>query len=201
MTNHQPTSTRNATPAFHPGDPVILTNGQPATVQFVSGRMNAVRVRTGNGRVRTVRLEDILPVSGHHALDDLRKPEILNTEEQADPVAGQEPEVSDRVTARAERSIAGQPRPVASGDTKKLGKKDSESGRPVMQPSNSIAENERLAAQAAPELDTRLSHLAARVPGDGPLKAIEDAPGSFVKMRADSKKASAAAKTKAKAAK
>ena len=43
--------------------------------------------------------------------------------------------------------------------------------------------------------------VAARVPGDGPLKAIEDAPGSFVKMRADAKKAPAVAKPKAKAAK
>ena len=40
--------------------------------------------------------------------------------------------------------------------------------------------------------------VAARVPGEGPLKAIEDAPGSYVKMRADAKKPSA---TKAKAAK
>ena len=43
--------------------------------------------------------------------------------------------------------------------------------------------------------------VAARVPGAGPLKAIEDAPGSFVKMRADAKKAPAAAKPKAKTAK
>ncbi|BBU68355.1 MAG: class I poly(R)-hydroxyalkanoic acid synthase [Rhodocyclaceae bacterium] len=42
--------------------------------------------------------------------------------------------------------------------------------------------------------------VAARIPGAGPLKAIEDAPGSFVKMRADVKKPAATA-AKAKAAK
>ena len=36
--------------------------------------------------------------------------------------------------------------------------------------------------------------VAARVPGAGPLKAIEDAPGSYVKMRADAKKPAAKAK-------
>ena len=39
--------------------------------------------------------------------------------------------------------------------------------------------------------------VPARVPGEGPLKAIEEAPGSYVKMRADAKKAP----VKAKAAK
>ncbi|MBZ5522461.1 MAG: hypothetical protein LAP21_09500 [Acidobacteriia bacterium] len=101
----------------------------------------------------------------HDSADDFSKPEIRRTMERARPVAGQRPLVSDRVAPRAERGIGGPPKPVRREDVAKLGKKDKESGRPVLQPSGSIGQNERLAAQAAPELETRLSRLAARVPG------------------------------------
>jgi len=101
----------------------------------------------------------------HEAEDEARKPEIRRTVERAHPVAGQQPVVSDRVTARAERSIEGPPKPVKKKDMEKVGKKDSESGRRIVQPSDSIRQNERLAAEAAPELETRLSRLAAGVEG------------------------------------
>jgi hypothetical protein len=101
----------------------------------------------------------------HETAEEERKPEIRRTMERARPVAGQRPMVSDRVTARAERSLEGPPKPVMRKDLEKVGKKDRESGRPIMQPSDSIRENERRAAQAAPELETRLSRVAAGVPG------------------------------------
>jgi hypothetical protein len=102
---------------------------------------------------------------GHDAEEEERKPEIRRTLERAHPVAGQRPVVSDQVTARAERSIDGPPKPVKKKDLAKVGRKDSESGRQIVQPSDSIGQNERLAAEAAPELETRLSRLAARVEG------------------------------------
>lgn len=94
-----------------------------------------------------------------------RKSEIRRTVEEAKPVEGQRPVVSDRVARRAEKSIAGPPKKVRRADMERVGKKDKESGRQVVQPSGSIRQNERLAAEAAPELETRLSRVAARVPG------------------------------------
>lgn len=210
---------------------VVLKNGQPGTVQFVSATMKVARVRMADGKVRTVKLAEIVPAgtsrggadegaddadrkdggdddlgNGHggddghdedgddveededdggdheseedsddenvdddHDGDDTsrerRKSEIRRTVERAHPVAGQRPVVSDRVARRAEKKISGSPTRVHEADVAKIGRKDPESGRQVVQPSGSIRQNERLAAQAAPELETRLSRAAARVPG------------------------------------
>jgi len=102
---------------------------------------------------------------GDHTSRERRKAEIRRTVERAHPVAGQRPVVSDRVARRAEKKISGLPKRVHEADVEKIGRKDPESGRQVVQPSGSIRQNERLAAQAAPELETRLSRAAARVPG------------------------------------
>src|SRR5262249_7029593 len=47
----------------------------------------------------------------------------------------------------------------------KIGQTDKESGREIVQPSNSEIQNERLAGESAPQLATELSAMAARVPG------------------------------------
>ena len=101
----------------------------------------------------------------HEDARERRKSEIRRTVEKAHPVKGQRPVVSDRVARRAEKGIAGPPKKVRSADVERVGRKDQESGRQVVQPSESIRQNERLAAEAAPELETRLSRAAARVPG------------------------------------
>ncbi len=102
---------------------------------------------------------------GDHTSRERRKAEIRHTVERAHPVAGQRPVVSDRVARRAEKKISGLPKRVHEAEVEKIGRKDPESGRQVVQPSGSIRQNERLAAEAAPELETRLSRAAARVPG------------------------------------
>jgi len=109
--------------------------------------------------------EDDSDDDGDDDSGDRRKSEIRRTVERAHPAAGQRPVVSDRVARKAEKAIAGPPRKVHGEDVKKIGRKEPESGRQVVQPSGSIRQNEQLAAEAAPELETRLSRAAARVPG------------------------------------
>src|SRR5258708_23952545 len=102
---------------------------------------------------------------GHDTSQERRKAEIRRTLERAHPVAGQRPVVSDRVARRAEKKISGLPKRVHEAEVEKIGRKDPESGRQVVQPSGSIRQNERLAAERAPEVETRLARAAARVPG------------------------------------
>src|SRR5205085_10788561 len=87
------------------------------------------------------------------------------TEEHSHPVSGQRPQVSDRVKARDESKLQGKPDPLTRTQRERVGRKDSGTGRQIVQPSRSPIQNERLAAENAPKLDTRLSAMAARVPG------------------------------------
>jgi len=96
---------------------------------------------------------------------DRQKPEIVHTEEESHPVPGQRPIVSDRVKTRDESKLQGKTQPLTRTQRERVGRKDSETGRQIVQPSRSPIQNERLAAENAPELDTRLSAISARVPG------------------------------------
>jgi hypothetical protein len=94
-----------------------------------------------------------------------RKPEIVHTEEHSHPVPGQRPQVSDRVKGRDESKLQGKPQPLTRTQRERVGRKDSGTGRQIVQPSRSPIQNERLAAENAPKLDTRLSVISAHVPG------------------------------------
>jgi hypothetical protein len=94
-----------------------------------------------------------------------QRPEIVHTQEQSHPVPGQQPQVSDRVKAQDESKLQGKPQPLTRTQRERVGRKDLETGRQIVQPSSSPIQNERLAAKNAPELETRLSAISARVPG------------------------------------
>jgi len=139
------------------GDIVILPSGRPVTVTYVSSRMNVARVRTADGTVRTVKLSLLQPQS--------RKSEIRLTISNAHPVPGQIPQVSDRVKMRDEPELEGKPGPVDPTQAQRVGRKDTRSGRQIVQPTTSPVQNERLAAVNAPELETKLSAISSTVPG------------------------------------
>lgn len=94
-----------------------------------------------------------------------QKPEIVHTEEESHPVPGQRPLVSDRVKARDESKLQGRPQPLTRTQRERVGRQDSRSGRQIVQPSRSPIQNEKLAAENAPRLETRLSEVSASVPG------------------------------------
>lgn len=102
--------------------------------------------------------------SGTRRLDE-QKPEIVHTQEQSHPVAGQRPQVSDRVRWRDESKLQGEPQLLTRTQRERVGRRDPKSGRQIVQPTKSPIENERLAAENAPKLETKLSAIAARVPG------------------------------------
>src|SRR2546423_13124983 len=79
------------------GDIVFLPSGRPATVTYVSSKMNVARVRTADGTVRTVKLSLLQP----HSL----KSEIRLNINNAHPVPGQIPRISDRVKLRDEPEL------------------------------------------------------------------------------------------------
>lgn len=62
-------------------------------------------------------------------------------------------------------ALAKPPAQVQPQDVAPIGTKDKESDRTILQPSTDVMQNERLASQAAPELATKLSHIAAGVDG------------------------------------
>jgi hypothetical protein len=93
-------------------------------------------------------------------------PAVEKVQSEARPVPGEEPrvEVKDETPQNAVR-LAQPARPVTPQESAKVGKLDAQSGRQIVQPSESKLQNERLAAEAAPELATGLSEIAASVPG------------------------------------
>ena len=94
-----------------------------------------------------------------------QKPEIVHTEEGAHPVPGQHPQVSDRVKARDESKLQGRPQPLTRTQRERVGRQDSRTGRQIVQPSQSPIQNEKLAAENAPRLETKLSEISAGVSG------------------------------------
>ncbi len=96
---------------------------------------------------------------------DEQKPEIIRTEERSHPVPGQRPQVSDKVKWQDESKLQGKPRLLTRTQRERVGQRDPKSGRRILQPTKSPIENERLAAENAPKLETKLSAIAARVPG------------------------------------
>jgi 2'-5' RNA ligase len=93
-------------------------------------------------------------------------PAVHKVEAEAQTAPGQKPLVMVKKETPADTAALAQPpAPVAPPDVRKIGEEDKESGRTIVQPSNDEIENERLAAQAAPELTTQLSQIASSVPG------------------------------------
>ena len=104
-------------------------------------------------------------LAAHRIALKLDKPEITRTQAKAHPVAGQIPRISDRVKLRDESKLEGKPNPVDRVQAERVGRKDSRSGRQIVQPSKLPVQNDRSAAQNAPHLETKLSEISSRVPG------------------------------------
>lgn len=93
-------------------------------------------------------------------------PAVKAVEQKADLAPGQVPDVMVKKEAPSNAAkLAQPPKEPKPENLAKIGTEDKESGRQIVQPSTSAIENERLAAEAAPELATHLSQIAAQVPG------------------------------------
>jgi len=93
-------------------------------------------------------------------------PVVRRVEQEAQAVAGQEPLVMvKKESPQDARALAEPAQPAPPEAVAKIGERDETSGRQIVQPSNSELQNERLAGEAAPELATKLSELAASIPG------------------------------------
>ncbi|HEY6249642.1 MAG TPA: hypothetical protein VI685_06750, partial [Candidatus Angelobacter sp.] len=155
------------------GQSVLLPNGRQASVQFISSAMNVAVVRMPDGRIRTLKLSAIrgmqpmaaaVPVMGRNMTADA--PSVRKVQAQAKPVPGQVPEVKvKQEPPQVQAALAQSPAPVSAEEASRIGQKDPPSGRQILQPSNNLVQNERLAADAAPYLTTKLSEVAAAVPG------------------------------------
>lgn len=150
-------------------------------------KMGVAVVRLGDGRIKTVKLSSLtqtdsprakaqgfhskriadtrsVPVMGRNMTTNA--PSVRKVQAQAKPVPGQVPEVRvKQEPPQVQNALAQPPEPVRARDAGRIGQTDVQSGRQVLQPSNSLVQNERLAADAAPELTTKLSQVAASVPG------------------------------------
>lgn len=156
---------------FAPGQSVFLPNGRRATIQFISPLMNVAVVRLPDGQIRTVKLPDLqgtqprpVPAMGRNMTVD--SPAVRRVQSQARPVPGQVPEVKvKREPPQVQTALALPPAPVSAEEVGRIGQTDLRTGRQVLQPSNSLVQNERLAGEAAPYLTTKLSEAAAAIPG------------------------------------
>jgi hypothetical protein len=99
---------------------------------------------------------------GHNMTADA--PSVRRAKAEAAPVRGQTPTIKvKQEPAEIQTALTQPPAPVRAADAARIGQRDPQSGRTILQPSNDLVQNERLANQAAPELNTRLSHIAASV--------------------------------------
>lgn len=93
-------------------------------------------------------------------------PAVRRVQSQAQPVPGQAPEVKvKQEDPQVQAALAQPPAAVSSEEVSQIGRVDAQTGRQVLQPSNSLVQNERLAGESAPYLTTQLSEVAASVPG------------------------------------
>jgi hypothetical protein len=105
-----------------------------------------------------------VPEMGHNMTAD--SPAVRRAKAEGRPVRGQEPTIKvKQEPPEIQSALAQPPTPVRAEDAARIGQRDPQSGRPILQPSNDVVQNERLANQAAPELNTRLSRIAAETQG------------------------------------
>ncbi|HEY6349694.1 MAG TPA: hypothetical protein VI636_09815, partial [Candidatus Angelobacter sp.] len=155
------------------GQSVLLPNGRLATIQHVSPTMNVAVVRLPDGGTRTIKLSQIRGVRPNPAAPPAmgrnmtaNAPAVRRVQSQASPVPGQVPEVKvKQEPPQVQAALAQPPAPVSPEEASRIGQADAQTGRQILQPSNSLVQNERLAADSAPYLTTKLSQAAASVPG------------------------------------
>lgn len=107
----------------------------------------------------------VQPDTGASSREFRARSEITRTPTKAPSVGEPVPRIPDRVKLRDEPKLQNTPAPVNELQKGKVGKKEIDSGRQIVQPTASPIQNERLAAHNAPQLDTQLSQISARVPG------------------------------------
>ena len=139
--------------------------------------MNVAVVRLPDGRLRSIKLKELErarqrtpagvrnpPEMGHNMTQD--SPAVRQVHAESAPVRGQVPEVKvKQEPPQIKAELARPPASVKPEEAAKIGQPDQQSGRTILQPSNNVIQNERLAKQAAPDLTTQLSRIAASVPG------------------------------------
>lgn len=159
------------------GHSVFLPDGRKATIQFISPAMKVARVHTADGQTRTIKLSELqpartrpiadmrnVPEMGHNMTADA--PSVRRAKAEAAPLRGQTPTIKvKQEPAEVQPALTQPPAPVRAADAARVGQRDPQSGRTILQPSNDLVQNERLANQAAPELNTRLSRVTVRVDG------------------------------------
>lgn len=105
-----------------------------------------------------------VPKMGHNMTAD--SPAVRKVQAESHPTPGQVPEVKvKQEPPQVKAELARPPAPVRAEEAARIGQPDQQSGRTILQPSNDVIQNERLANQAAPDLTTRLSRIAASVRG------------------------------------
>lgn len=93
-------------------------------------------------------------------------PAVEKVATEATLTPGQEPLVMVKEEKPADvEKLAQPPEPVKPEELAAIGTKDKESGRTILQPSDDVLQNERMAAEAAPELATKLSEISGNVDG------------------------------------
>lgn len=93
-------------------------------------------------------------------------PAVDKVAQEATLTPGQEPLVMVKEEKPADVvKLAQPPEPVKPEELAAIGTKDEESGRTILQPSDDVLQNERMAAEAAPELATKLSEISGNVDG------------------------------------
>ena len=151
------TGSQSRTPVL----PARDTHGVPKTPADTHGLPQTPGVRNvpqSSGDVRSV------PAMGKNMTQD--SPAVRKVQAESEPVSGQVPEVKvKQEPPQVKSELARPPAPVRAEDAARIGQQDQQSGRKILQPSNDVIQNERLANQAAPDLTTRLSRIAASVAG------------------------------------
>lgn len=134
------------------------TQKLPSHARRSSGPVTTQQARTSAGNSHNV------PAMGHGMTAE--SPAVRRVKAEARPVRGQDPTVKVKQEPPAVQAALTQPpAPVRREEASHIGQSDPQSGRTILQPSNDVIQNERLANQAAPGLDTRLSRIADSVPG------------------------------------
>src|SRR6185312_2732610 len=127
---------------------------QPANGNAPQGQPQATTVAPVSGRA---------PAAAKMTADT---PAVENVVENANIHPGQQPAIMQKQEpAKTADELAEPAKPATDSQIAKIGTEDKSSDRPILQPSKDVMENNRLAGQAAPELATKLSHIAAQIPG------------------------------------
>jgi 2'-5' RNA ligase len=143
--------------------------GLPANADYspaISAEATRIKAERTKGQTGAPQLPNAgdVPAMGRAMTTD--SPAVQKVHQEAQLAPGQVPRVEVKDESPADAAKLAQPAKEPSEvAVAKVGDYDHEAGRQIVQPSGSEIENERLAAEAAPELAAGLSEIAASVQG------------------------------------